>query len=794
MWREIRQAFRALLRAPGFAVLTVVTPALGIGAACTLFAIGQGLLRPLPYPESERLVRMRAQLPNRGASSGLIGGTDAMAILQQQKSFAPMAAFLDGSWILTTGTEPDRVLGTAVTPGFFELFGAWPALGKPFDAAAYTMATRHQVILSHETWVKRFGGDPGIVGREIQLDARPHRVVGVMREGFRYPVTAEMWFPSAADAPWLKIRYPMVNLAGRLRAGVTLDQGLAELNQLTAELGRPFGREETFTLTGRWLLEDQVGHLRTTGGLFLAAVAALLLISCANTANLLLARAVARDREIAVRRALGAPDGSLAKLLLSESVLLALAAGVLGLGLAWGALRLLLRFEAGLLPRAGEMRLDWGVAAFALVATGLSAVLFGSAPLWHGLKPAVADVLRSSRGSESVGAARFRRLVLVAQLMLATVLLAGSGWLVMSLRNLLTADAGFRSPEQVLTMEVPISDPSYRAEPAKARQFFRTLIHGAAQLPGVERVGAVNILPLGGYEFKMSVKPLSGGTPVDVLATVAAPGYFAAIGIPVRAGRAFEWTDHEQSPDVCVISESLARRLSGSAEAALGTRLQFPGWGRDLQAEVVGVVADVRHNSLSETGLWQVYAAHAQVSIPGLALVVRTSRPAAEVVPGIRALARELDPQVPVVDAKWMSEWVDRAVQAPRFRSLLVTLFAGLAVVLAAFGIYSLLAYTVEQRHRELGVRLALGATPGALVGQMMREGVRLAAWGIAAGTGLAWFGHRFVADLLYTPAGADVLLLVGVAAGLLVLAATATWGPALRAGRAEPATALRAE
>jgi putative ABC transport system permease protein len=799
--QDARYALRTMARSPGFAATAIVVTALGIGATTATFSIADHvLLRPLPYRDPERLVKLW-QEPFHGTSRWEFSPANYRDWKRRARSFEaagcyrPLAANLVGQGL------PTRVSGWAVEPDLFSTLGARPALGRVLLASDDLAGAPGAVVLSEGLWKGRFGADPGILGTKILLDDESYTVVGVMPRGFDFPTRdTELWTATRFNEENYADRTDSWLLAvARLKRGVTLEQARSEMRLIAAQLEREYPKENARLSATVTRLRDEIPRQsRVIVIALFGAALGLLLIACTNLANLLLARALARRKELAVRTAMGAGRQRLARQLITESLILALVGGALGLALAAAAVPMASRLIPLSLPISGLPQVDVRILFFALLLTSVTGVGFGVAPALRACADAETGGLREgARTGASRGTERLRALLVVAEVTASVALLIGSGLLLRALWRLQSVDPGFRS-EGVLTMRTNLPLPSY--EPTEKRALlYRRILSDVRALPGVSNAAYVSGLPMvmrgGIWSAVPSGQPQEPGEEQTASLRFATPAFFATMGIALRAGRDIAETDTAKMPFVVVVSESLARRY-WPRESALGHRLKVAFNDR----EIVGVVADVRVRGLEQSSEPQVYLSYQQVedrSIIGYVpkdLVIRvTSRPAA-LLPGIRAAVAKADPQLPISEVRMLSDIVD-ADTAPRQVQLRVLGgFAALAFLLAGIGIHGLLAFTVSQRAREIGVRMALGAQAGSILRMIIGQGALLAAAGALLGAGLAYSAGRAMQVLLAGVSPADIPTFAAAIVLSLAMTLLGSILPALRAARLDPAIVMRAE
>jgi putative ABC transport system permease protein len=807
---DVRFGARMLRKSPGLTATAIFALALGVGVNTAIFSVVDAvLLRPLPYAEPGRLVSVAGTNARRPGEPLPVSYPNFADWRGQATAFERLAAYDPTDFNLVAGGRPERVKGAVVTSDLFALLGAGPQLGRQFTAEEDVPGAAPAVILSHGLWQRQFGGDPAAVGRALPVGGRPANIVGVMPSGFAFPPgaePAELWAPMSFNETYIAERN-MHNLGvvGRLAAGATVEQARAEMEAVAARLAEQYPASN-----GGWgarvvpLQEHLVGNVRPALLMLLGAVAFVLLIACANVANLLLARASSRRKEMAVRAALGAGRWRVARGLLVESVMLALAAGALGLLLAFWGTDLLVALGPGDLPRIGEVALDERVLLFTLAVSLLTGVGFGLAPAAQASRADLVDALKEGGSNPSARpGGRLRGALVVSEIALALVLLVGAGLLVRSFARLLEVDPGFR-PEGVVTMQLQLSDASY-AENHQVVSFYDRLLERARGLPGVVEAGLVTTVPLGKGAMALTYDvegrpPAPPNERTSASFDVASPGYFRAMNIPLVRGRTFTDADREGSPAVVIVSETMARR-AWPGEDPLGKRITMGASASGPpppSREVVGVVGDVKHGGLEAEVKEAIYAPYGQVPWPNVTLVARTEADPDATAVAMRAAVRGVSPDQPVYNVRVMEQVVAESVAKPRLYASLLGLFAGLALLLSAMGIYAVMSYTVTQRAHEIGIRMALGARPGDVLRLVVGHGMRLTlvgvAIGLAAAFGLARLLASLSASLLFGVSATDPATFGGIALLLAGVALLACWLPARRAARVDPLVALRTD
>jgi putative ABC transport system permease protein len=805
--QDARFAFRQMMQKPGFSLLVVITMALGIGANAAIFSVLDAvLLRPLPYAKPDKLIKVWTRFTGIGAPNdqNWISPPEFRDLQQLNHSFSDMAAMSADSVNLGLKGSPQRVLGAAVSPSLFGMLGAKPMLGRTFLAEEAQPGREKEVVLSYGLWRRVFAANRGIVGSTVDIDGVPMTVVGVMGEGFGYPNETEIWGPLAFGPDDLSENSRGnhgLEVLARLRDGVSLAQAQGDMDRAARTMIEQHAtypyKKFDFGIILHPLLAETVGDVKPLLLVLMAAVGLVLLIACANIANLQLARATERQRELETRMALGASGGRVARQLLTESVMLALAGGAIGLAITPLALKGLVAIAAKSLPRAVHTSIDIRVLALTLAASVATGILFGLAPAMQIARKRNFEGVRTGRNTEGRQPKRMRAALVICETAVSLLLLVGAGLLLRSFAEVLKVDPGFK-PDNVLTLRVSLPEAIY-SKPEQIRGFYDTLLDRIGKLPGVEAAGAVSALPLGdpGGSGTVTIDTQSvrieDRTPEADLRT-ATPDYFRAMGISLVAGRLFEARDTDGAPPVAVVDESLAKAF-WPGQDAVGKRLHFGGVNSKRPwMTVVGVVRQVRNRSLESRSRVQVYAAEDQVPFGGMSLALRSAGNPASLAPTIQREVAAIDPDLPVYRVRTMTEVMGESVQRRRLGLILLEVFAGLALVLAGVGIYGVTAYGVAQRQVEIGVRMALGADRGKVLRMMIAGGMTTIAFGLAVGVALAPVVTRMMGGLLFKVRPADPLAIAGGAAVLVAMAFLAILIPARRATRVSPMTALRYE
>jgi putative ABC transport system permease protein len=803
IWQDIRYGGRVLLKTPLFTAVALLVIALGVGANTAIFSVVNAvLLRPLHFESPEQLVRVFGTNPQRNSFSRPYSYLNFSDLRSQNGSLEGLAAFSGTSAALSGTDAPEQITGVLASGDIFRVLKTKPMLGRLLAPEDEKAGGAPVAVISHGLWQRRFGSDPNVVGRQIKLDGKEREIVGVTPADFRFEFVtdaADFWTPINPQADGFQSRGAIfLELIGRLKPGVSIEQAQADMQGVMGRLQQAYPNPNAgigIRLSGA--REELVGDLRPTLLVLLGAVGFVLLIACANVANLLLARAAGRGREIAVRVALGASRARIVRQLLTESLLLACAGGLLGLLLAVWGVDLLSSFIPQDVPRFDQTNLDLPVLGFTLGASLLTGILFGLAPAVHSARLDMNDSLKEGgRGAtEGRGRNRVHSLLVVTEVALSLVLLIGAGLLVRSFIKLRNTDPGF-DPRNTLTASLSLAPVRY-AKDEQVNQFYDQLIERVRALPGVEAVGAVAPLPLSGngmsYSFIITDRPEPPpGQGLSASARFVTPGYFRAMGIPLRRGRLFTEQDRADAPAVLVVNDAFARRYF-SGEEVLGKRLRL-GFGR-LEGEIVGVVGDVRGNSLSTPGIPEYYIPQSHAASGDMSLVVRTSTtdPAA-LTPAVRDVVRQMDKDQPLYEVRTMGALVSRSMARQRFSTTLIGVFAALALALAAVGIFSVMSYSVAQRRHEIGIRMALGAQSRDILRMVLGRGMTLTLVGVGLGLAASYGLTRLMSSLLFGVSATDPLTFGGVAVLLASVALLACYAPARRATKVDPMVALRHE
>jgi putative ABC transport system permease protein len=806
---DIRYGFRVLLSKPGFTVVAVLALALGIGANTAIFSVVNAvLLRPLPYKEPDRIVQFWETNPLKGWTEATVAPANYLDWQKQSESFELMAAYFGSqtrdagtsNFYLTGEGEPERLQGLGVTGEFFSVLGVEPARGRGFKPEETWKGNNLVVVLSHNLWQRRFNGDPNIVGQTIPLNGRDRTVIGVMPEGFYFPTKdIELWAPLGMEQNQMAtLRRPhFLRAIGRLKPGVTIEQARSEMTSIASSLEEQYPDTNTQMSVGLGPLQEwYVEKTRPALLIFLAAVGFVLLIACANVANLLLARAASRAKEIAIRTALGAGRGRIVRQLLTESLLLALLGGVLGMLLAVWARDLLLAISPGKIYRFDEISLDLRALLFTAGITLLTALVFGLLPALQISKPDLTSTLKEGqKGSGGTQGGGARKLLVVSEVALSLILVIGAGLLIKSFYRLQQVDPGI-DPNNLLTFRIELPGNKYGEEP-KQMAFFQQLEERIRNLPGVTDVGASTAITLNQYNWTgdLTVE----GRPVEdffreVRHKEITPSYFRTMKIPLMDGREFEPTDNANSPQVVIVNQAAADKYF-PGENPLGRRIKFSKPTIDGPWHtIIGVARGEKQDGMDVEIKPEVYKSYLQDPRSEMTIAVRTANHPTSLLSAVRGEIRALDKDLPAFDIKTMTEIVSASLAQKRFAMLLLCIFALVALILAAVGIYGVISYSVTERTHEIGIRMALGAAKRDVLKLVVGQAALLALAGVGCGLVASCLLTRLMESLLFGVSTTDPLIFVLVAALLTSVALVASYIPARRAMRVDPMVALRYE
>ncbi len=818
---DLRYGLRTLLRSPGFTAVAVITLALGIGANTAVFSIVNAvLLRPLPYRAPQQLVKIWGQYTTQGIPQNWISEPEWWDMQRDLRSFSDLAAYVTGGGanLSTPGTEPARITRNAATASLFPLLGVKPALGRTFTQDEDQPGHDKEVLLSYACWQSKFGGDPHLVGNTVELNLEKYTVVGVLAKDFAFGEEADLWTPLGLDKANPSNRGShYLEVIGRLKPGVTSAQADSELHAFAASLARQY--PDNYRSDSGWnvflrpLRTELVGEIRTATLVVFAAVGFVLLIACVNVANLLLARASGRSREMAMRAALGAGRRRLIQQLLTESVLIGCVGGLFGIALAFWGTSLMGGMAADVLPQGTKATLDVSVLAFAALVSIFTGLLFGLVPALHVSRPGLFDTLKTAaRSSPAASSHKMRNGLVVAEISIALVLLVAAGLMVRSLQHLMRVDPGFQA-EHVLTARVFLPTSKYKDQTSTI-PFLRDFVERVRTLPGVEASGAVTLLPVNtsgssGSTFIEDPAAKVEGLPVgrrfalkpyiEADQRLTEGHYFEALGIRLIRGRYFTDADNESGPAVAVVDETFANRFWPNQDP-LGKRICFGAVPNSnppvpLWRTIVGVVAHVKNKTLDQNGREQVYAPQSQVTyVRNMSIAARTKTDPTSLAGTIRGQLASLDPTLPLYEIRTMDDQLERSTAQRRFNMSLLVAFGVLALTLAAIGTYGVLSYAVGQRTSEIGIRMALGAGRGNILKMVVGDGAKLAGIGIGIGFVVALVATRFMSTMLFGVGVIDPVSFVIAAVVLVAMALLAAYVPARRATRVDPIIALRNE
>jgi len=799
---DIRYGVRMLLKHKGFSAVAIIALGLGIGANTAIFSLVNGvLLRPLPFPNAERIVYFEGKNPAAGINDSNISYLDFTDWSQQTDLFASSAAYWTGNADLSgDGAEPEAVPRAGVTTGFFSVLGVQPVLGRAFVPEDDKPATFNEgrgtvAIISHGLWKRRFGSDPAIVGRVVQMKSRPLTVIGVMPPGFEYPEQTQIWVNSAVNLS----EEPRDNRAwsaiARLNSNVDLKQAQTRVSAINAQLDKQFHQTNKGWDVSLWTLQERlVREVKPSLLALLGAVGLVLLIACANVANLLLARSAARQKEIAIRAAMGASRARVLRQMLTESILLSAIGGIAGLVLSIWLTDVLMSMLPEDAPRLAHIGIDYRVLTFALVVSALTGILFGIVPALQASKLDVTSALKEGgRSGEGHRRTSARSLLLIGEVALSLMLLVGAGLLIKSFLRLQEIRPGFNA-HNVLVANLALPYPKYQYE--QFEEFFRRLTERLEAAPGVQAAGGSINLPLNasgyaiGRGFVPEGRPLTVDENRDAMFSAITGDYFRALQIPLLSGRTFDLRDNADGPKVVIINETIAKRHFGSAAEAIGKRLSI--WRDEkFMREIVGVVGDTKTGSLTGEGGAQIYVPNAQAKFNLMGLVIRTAGDPAAFANTLRHEVQALDKDQPVYNVRTMDDIVANSLGTRRVSMQLFTVFGCAALLLAALGIYGVMAYSVAQRTQEIGIRMALGAQRSDVLRLVVRQGMTLAAIGVVAGLAGAFSLTRVMTSLLFHVRPDDPTTYLAISFLLIVVAFLACYLPARRAAKLDPAIAL---
>ncbi|MEK6303158.1 MAG: ABC transporter permease [Acidobacteriota bacterium] len=815
---DIRYSFRMLRKSPGFTAVATLTLALGIGANSAIFSVVNALLlRPLPFKDPDRLVRIWGKFEKDGIPKNWISEPELIDLNQMSESFEDIAAYQGSGVNLTGNQDPVRINAAFVNASLFPVLGINATLGRTFSADEDQPGRNKVALLGHNLWQSRFASNPNVIGESIGINGENYTVLGVMPAGFQFPDQDDVWLPLAIDRNKPDDRGShSLEVVAKLKPGYTPEQAGVELNNIATTLQERY--PNNYSPDGGFgfffvpMLDELVGKLRPALWVLVGAVGFVLLIACVNVANLLLSRAGARAKEFAVRAALGAGRGRLVRQLITESLLLSLIGSALGLALAWTAVRLFVALGPPDIPRMSEISLDWRVAGFSLFVSILTGLVFGLAPALQASKPDLQDALKEGGRGSTGGRHRLRNVLVVSEVAIALVLLVGAGLMIKSFGKLLDLDLGFRSGK-TLTMRLSLPSTKYK-EDAQQAAFYRQLLERVRVLPGVESASVISHLPLSGSyssgstavenaEVEEGLRHFQGIPYIEADRRSVSADYFSTLGIALKEGRLLTEADNETAPPVAVVDELFQRRFWPNG-SAVGKRFiaQFND-GKDIKwGQIVGVVAHVRHYGidqvkqygLAQEGREQVYFPYLQRPNDRMYLAVRTGMEPLSLAGAVRGEVLALDKDQPVYDVKSMDQLVSSSLAERQLNMVLLGGFSLIALLLAAVGIYGVMSYSVAQRTHEMGIRMALGAKQSNVLSLVVRQGMTLALAGVAAGLVGAFALTRLMTSLLYGVSTTDPLTFGAIAVILTGVALVACLVPARRATKVDPMIALRYE
>jgi putative ABC transport system permease protein len=803
-WQDLRYGARMLLKNPGFTLIAVLTLALGIGANTAIFSVINGvLLGSLPYPHPEQLAMVWCDNKRQGIPDDITSYPNFVDWRDRNKTFQGMAGVTDDTYNLTGRGEPEEIRAASVSPNFFQLLGVNPVRGRGFTAEEEQPGRDRIAILSHSLWQRHFGGDPDILNKTILLSGEPNVVVGIMPPGFQFPEKTELWKPLAPDERMRGARSAFwLPIVGRFKPGVTRAQAQADLEVITTQIQQQFPDMAGYGVNVVPVLEQSVGFIRRALMILFVAVLFVLLIACANVANLLLARAAVRQREVSIRAAMGAGRRRIVRQLMTESMLLAVLGGALGVLLAWWGLKLLIGLSPADIPRLENIRLDGRVLLFTMGLSLLTGLIFGLAPALQTSQLNLSETLKEGGRTGGGGAGgrraqRVRGAFIVAEVALTLALLVGAGLLVRSFLRLQQVDPGFR-PDHLLTMRLSLSGSNY-ATGAQAVSFFERLQGRLAALPGVVSASATTgvMLPklANSAGFTIEGRPRDPNEqglelPIDTVQ----PNYFQTMGVQLLKGRTFTSQDTRESPRVTIVNETFAKRYFPD-EDPIGKRFTFGRPGPNTRwITIVGVVRDTKRQGVEKPIRIESWMPLAQRPSGSMELVLRTTGDPLLLSNAVREAVWSIDRDLPIPTIRTMEQVMSERVAQRRLNMLLLGLFALVALILAAVGIYGVMSYTVTQRTHEIGIRMALGAQSGDVIGMVLKQGIALTLAGVAFGLIATFMLTRLMASLLFGVSARDPVTFAAIAALLTGVALIACWIPARRATKVDPMIALRCE
>jgi putative ABC transport system permease protein len=812
LMQDMRYGIRMLSKNPGFAIIAVLTLALGIGANTAIFSVVNAeLLRPLPFRDSGRLVSVATANSRMHSSNGSVSYPDFMDWRSQNQVFEKMAAYTGATFTLTGQVNPAHLEGASVSAETFDLLGVSPELGRTFQPGE-DGPNHHVVVISDHLWKQQFGGDPGIIGRTITIDNDGYTVVGVMPADFRYPLQREpeaIWSTLSPLNETTDNSPPMVQHRGahfltciaRLKPGVTLAQAQAAMDVIASSLSKQYPDTDKYMSVHLSSEQDRLtGSIRPALLVMMIAVGLVLLIACVNVANLLLARATTRGREIAIRTAMGAGRIRVVRQLLTESLLLAIVAGIFGAAWAFWGSDVLVRLSPENLPRVGEIHIDGWALAFTAGLSLLTGILFGLAPALQSTHSNIVEALKEGSLSMTAGRSRhgLRSSLVIVEMALALILLVSAGLLIRSLIRLQDVNPGF-DPHNVMTASLDLPDAKY--SDLKKAEFFRELIPQLQAIPGVQSAAAVFPLPMSGDEirtsFQIEGRPVAKSDEPHTSVRCVTPNYFTTMRIPLLQGREFTERDEASTAPVIIVNQAFAQQFF-PGEDPIGKRIQAgisnSGPGTAPMREIIAVVSNVKFEDLTTEFSPESYIPYGQLQFGSITIVARSSKDPEGLAKPIASVVQSLDKDLPTYASKTVEQYLDGTIAVPRFNTFLLAIFAALAMVLTAVGLYGVISYTVAQRTHEIGIRMALGAQPRDMMRLVVGQGMRLALVGVAVGLVAALGLTRFLSSLLFGVSSTDPVSFAAVVAMLFGVVLLACYIPARRAMRVDPMVALRYE
>jgi len=794
MLADLRYALRSFVRMPAFACTAALTLAIGIGANTAIFTVVDALLlKPLPFHDPSKLVYVHDTFP--AVSLASVSYPKFLALRDGNRALASLGAHVNGALTLTARGEPQQIASVLVSGAFFDVLGVQPLAGRTIGPDDDVPNAGPVIVLSYALWQRVFGGASNVIGQAITTDGRTRTIVGVMPPDFVYPARAEAWVPLALP-PTTPGGNNFLRLIGRLKPGVSLEQTTSDLQSVSAGFNQQTGQRRDVRV---YLLHDFLSQGNRQMVLVLqGAVLLVLLVGCANVANMLLARSVVRRRELAIRIAIGAGPGRLLRQLFTESLLLAAVGGTLGILLGGWLLQLFLTLAPVGFAGVQRISIDRRVLAFTTVVALLTGIVFGIVPARRGFRTDANDGLRDTgaRGGADPSARGASRLLVVAEVALAMVLVVGAGLFVKSLLRLQSQDAGFRA-DGLITFQLTLPATQYDTD--RARRTMTEIVSATAAIPGVGAAGAINFLPLAQFGFNgpFTIPGRPPSAPVDRAPVLeyrmVTPGYFAAMGIPLRRGAPFTERDGEYERPVVIINETMARQFWPDSDP-IGARLQLGMEPSAIVREIVGVVGNVRSQALNRPPVPEAFVPYAQAPINSVTIAIRSDGDLAALLPVVRSRIAAIDSSLPIIRPQTMETVVDASTGSMRLSSTLTSVFALLAALLAAVGVYSLVSYSVASRTREIGIRVALGARPASVLRMVVGEGLSLAAVGLVIGVIGTWSLAGMLRSMLFEVSPVDPLVLAGTAASVLAVTGLASFVPAWRVMRVDPTVALRTE